>query len=162
MNLLHSAPGEDPVTMEAVFRATPERVFRAWTDPDEIGKWFGPSPDALIGAEIDLRIGGVWRFSFAQDDAESACLEGEYLTIQPNERLEFTWSHVVTHKDGRRDASPASKVSVTLTPEAEGVRLTLRHEAIQLTDARLKVHGGWVASFERMEALFAGEAGAAA
>jgi len=157
MNLLHSAPGEDPITMEASFNATAERVFRAWTDPDEIGEWFGPSPDSMLKAEIDLRVGGVWRFSFAQKDAESACLEGEYLVIEPNAQLEFTWRHVVTRKDGGREASPASKVSVSLTPEAGGVRLTLRHEAIEATDARLQVHGGWKASLEHMEALLEAE-----
>ena len=56
---LRSAPGSDPIVVEGTFAASPERVFRAWTRPEEVRKWFGQQPDSLESAEIDLRVGGA-------------------------------------------------------------------------------------------------------
>jgi uncharacterized protein YndB with AHSA1/START domain len=156
MKFLQSAPGDEPLLVEGLFKATPERVFRAWTEPDEVEKWFGHRPNMLLKAEIDLRVGGEWRFHLPTQDAHAKFFEGEYLTIDPARMLVFSWRHVVISEAGQRDMSPSSRVSVRFEPIGpDTTRLYLRHEAIQAQDARIGVGGGWEASFTHLEAIFA-------
>ncbi len=66
---VQTAPGADPIIVTGFLAASPAKVFRAWTDPKVVMKWFGPTPGALISAEIDLRQGGKWRFVMVDDGA---------------------------------------------------------------------------------------------
>jgi len=150
MMKLHSAPGEDPIEIEGLFDAPPERVFEAWIEPDQLMKWFGPAENLLAAAEIDLRVGGQWRFHLNTSGEASERFEGEYLAIEPGERLVFSWSHVAVAPDGTREATPTSKVSITFEPVGAKTRMHLRHEAIQSENARRNVSHGWSESLDRL------------
>lgn len=133
-----------PLEFEELYRASPERLFAAWTDADQLVQWFGMRVEAGATAHIDLKVGGTWRFAAAGDGPDEAWLEGTYREIDPARRLVFTWSHVVKSADGRIDRTPASLVTVTF--EAEGTRLRLRHEDIQTKSGREGVTIGWRSS----------------
>ncbi|MGF1620294.1 MAG: SRPBCC domain-containing protein [Rhodomicrobiaceae bacterium] len=150
MTLLHSAPGDDPVVIEEEFDAPVEKVYRAWTDPEEMVKWFGSAPDAANKAEMDLRVGGRWRYVFKRTDDRAEYVEGEYLTVDRNAALAFSWSHVVETADGEREVTPASRVTVNFEATGGKTRVHLRHEAIQRETARRNVGHGWSRSFERL------------
>ena len=124
------------------------RVFRAWTDPKEIIKWFGLEAGAMLSAEIDLRVGGRWCFVMNEDEEGRASLQGEYITIQADERLEFSWRHVREHADGRREETPVSKVIVLFREDGASTHVHLRHEGIIRQDGRQGVGMGWNATFE--------------
>lgn len=160
MTKVHSAPGKDPIELEGLFDAPPERVFRAWTEPDQLMKWFGPEENLLKAAEIDLRVGGQWRLFLNTSGEAAERFEGEYLAIEPGERLVFSWSHVAVAPDGTQEATPASKVSVTFEPVGAKTRMHLRHEAIQSENARRNVGNGWSGSLDRLERYLAGTEGA--
>ena len=149
MTLLHSAPGDDPVVIKGEFDAPVEKVDRAWTDPQEMAKWFGPAPEAANLAEIDLRVGGRWRYVFKRTGDRAEYVEGEYLTVERNASLAFSWSHVVETADGEREATPASRVTVNFEAAGGKTRVHLRHEAIQRETARRNV-GSWSRGFERL------------
>jgi len=155
MSFLRSAPGAEPVIVEGVFDAPVDRVFRAWVQPDEIRAWFGQPPDRVVTAEIDLRVGGRWRFWFDAPQGSSSRLEGEYLEIEPERRLVFTWRHVAEHPDGRREETPESRVSISFEPTGDGTRVSLRHEGILRAGGREGVGAGWNASFERLQTSLA-------
>lgn len=157
MNFLHSAPGDEPLIVEAVFRAPPERVFRAWTEPEEVKAWFGVRKNEVTKAEIDLRVGGIWRFHLRGDTPSTAFFEGRYFDIEPARKLVFSWMHVMLSEDGVREESVASRVTVTFEPIGAATRVHLRHEALS-AGARLNVSHGWEASFTHLDALFSGEA----
>ena len=147
MSFLQTAPGDEPILVEGVFDAPPDRVFNAWTEPSEVERWFGHPPGRLVAAEIDLRVGGSWRFLLSRSDVESDYFGGEYLHIVRGALLVFTWRHVTESSSGRREATPASQVTVTFEAEDGGrTRLHLRHEGIQSDDARRMVGGGWEAA----------------
>lgn len=153
MNIMSSEPGQDPISLEAQFPAPPERIFSAWTDPEQVKKWFGMAPNSLIAAEIDLQVGGNWQFVKSLDEEKAISFQGQYLEIETARRLVFSWCHVVEYRDGRREQTPDSKVEVTFTPKGKGTLVTLTHSGIAAADARKGVGGGWQAAFTHLMEL---------
>lgn len=151
MNFMTSQPGTDPIVVEGYFPASPDRVFNAWTNPDIIVKWFGVEPNSLHSATVDLRLGGAWQFIKTKDDTKTVGFEGEYKEINLNEKLLFSWSHVITHADGERDASPYSQVEVKFSAKGKGTYVHLTHSTVRSEDARRGIGGGWEASFGFLE-----------
>lgn len=147
MNFVQSEPGDEPIIVEGYFAASPQRVFEAWTNPKIVMKWFGLEPNSLHSATIDLRPGGAWRFLKSKDDSKSIGFEGLYQDIEPGKKLVFSWSHVVEHSDGTREASPFSQVEVIFTPSGSGTYLRVVHSAVRSQDARRGIGGGWEAAF---------------
>jgi uncharacterized protein YndB with AHSA1/START domain len=74
-------------------RATPARLFRAWTDPQELAHWWRMEGDgwAFAGAQLDLRVGGRYRLGVTGPDGKTHVALGEYQEFQPPARLAFTW-----------------------------------------------------------------------
>lgn len=142
-DFLKSEPGVDPILIEGLFRATPERVFRAFTEPEEVSCWFVPRSGGLVSAEIDLRVGGRWCFVIERSAEKQVHFEGEYLAIEAPGRLEFSWRHVQEFADGTREATDTSRVRVTFTRAGNATQVRLRHEAIRTEDARRGVGSGW-------------------
>lgn len=149
-----SPAGQDPIEVSATFAAKPPRLFKAWTDAKEIKQWFGLVPGSVIDARVDATEGGQWCFLLEDSAEKRVQLEGEYLTVEPNRELVFTWSHVVDFGDGRREATPHSKVSVLFTEVDQQTRIDLRHEAIQSESGRLGVGSGWRTCFEHLESHY--------
>jgi uncharacterized protein YndB with AHSA1/START domain len=79
-------------TLTWTLDASPDEIFRAWTDPDELG-WFyndaQPIPSEPI--EVDLRVGGVWRQRMVIDESTEYFTGGLYREIVPGEKLVFAW-----------------------------------------------------------------------
>ena len=71
------------LVFERVFDAPRERVWRAFTDPNEIPRWWGPHGTTTRVAEMDLRPGGKWRFISSALDREDVEFYGEYLEVDP-------------------------------------------------------------------------------
>ncbi len=150
MEFVRTEPGDDPIVVEGYFAAPPARVFEAWTDPNIVVKWFGRAPNSLHSATIDLRPGGAWKFLKSKDDDKSIGFEGQYLDIQPGEKLVFSWAHVIAHANGEREATPYSRVEVIFTPKGKGTYVRLVHSAISSEDSRRGIGGGWEAAFTFM------------
>jgi len=150
MEFLKSVPGDDPIVVEGYYAASPARVFEAWTDPDIVVKWFGQRPNSLHSASIDLRPGGAWRFLKSKDKDKSIGFEGQYLDILPDEKLVFSWAHVIAHANGEREATPYSRVEVNFTPKGMGTYVRLVHSAVRDQDARRGIGGGWKSAFASM------------
>ena len=156
MRFLQTELGADPVTVEAIFPATPARVFKAWTDPDQILRWFGPQPGSLQTVHTELRVGGRWRFTFPERDQSQSSLEGEYTQIEPDTLLQFTWRHVTERNDGTREETPYSTVTVTLSAFGQATQLRLQHEGIEKSDGRKGVGRGWETTMGHLMELLQG------
>jgi len=150
MDFVRTEPGDDPIIVEGYFAVTPETMFQAWTDPDIVMKWFGQIPNSLHSAHIDLRQGGYWQFLKSRNAEKSVGFEGEYLDIVPGTRLVFTWSQIVAHASGQRDATPSSRVEVTFKANGIGTDLRVVHSAVPTEDLRRGFAGGWAAAFATM------------
>jgi uncharacterized protein YndB with AHSA1/START domain len=133
------------------YAASADQIWRAWTDPQALMRWFGPSPETIATlAEIDLRVGGHYRIAFQSPDGEQNQVAGEYLEVQPQQRLVFNWAFHTTPER-------VSRVSITLTPVADGTELTFVHDRFVDSQARDNHERGWRAFFQQlhhyMEAL---------
>lgn len=87
-------------------RATPERLFRAWTDPAQLRHWWRMDGAGwtFAGAEVDLRVGGAYRLGMTDPDGRTHVAVGVYREVVPPVRLAFTWDW----------EDPASRVGDTL------------------------------------------------
>lgn len=149
-----TTPDDEMIVVEGYFAVTPAQMFEAWTNPEIIKKWFGRKANSLHSAEVDLRIGGAWRFLKSSDEKKSVGFEGEYLEIEPGRRLVFSWSKSVTFVDGVRDLSPASRVEVIFSPKGKGTDVVLHHSSIQTDEDRAGFSGGWNIAFSSLAQLF--------
>ena len=82
------------LTIKRRINAAPAKVYAAWTDPEKLAAWFGPSKvkEGSLKAETDPRIGGRYRISFTGMDGEYSQVGGIYRDIVPNELLVFSWA----------------------------------------------------------------------
>ncbi len=83
---------ETTLKVRRTFQAPRERVFRAWTDPVELGRWFAPSEDyhALVPL-LELRVGGKYCLEMHHKGGNIHRVSGTYREITPPEKLAFTW-----------------------------------------------------------------------
>ena len=79
------------VRLNRVLRSTPERVYRAFLDPDAMSKWLPPNGFTGKVHHMDARVGGTYRMSFANfTSGKSHSFGGEYLELIPNEKIRHT------------------------------------------------------------------------
>jgi uncharacterized protein YndB with AHSA1/START domain len=75
------------------FDAPPEKVFRAWIEPDLVAQWLGPKSTTMRIDKWDARTGGQYRYAAVRDDEEVAAFFGSFHEVRPHKRLvqTFTW-----------------------------------------------------------------------
>lgn len=154
MNLAKEA---DPHQSKPVLRITrhlaapPERVFRAWTEVEELARWFGPQGVSSRNVEVDLRPGGSYRLEFHGSEGFVASLSGSYREIKAPERLAFTWAW------GEGDlAGIETLVTIELRAADGGTELTLTHEGVPTDSALEKHRTGWTSCLDSLEQYLAG------
>ena len=140
-----SKPQSPSLTLRRKLKAPAEKVFAAWTKPEQIIRWFGPAEAAQdsIRADMDVRVGGRFRISFSGQDGEYHEVGGTYQEVVPSERLVFSWAW---HSTPER----ASLVTVTLKPEGGETMLTLLHERFFDEKARDGHQRGWTGTLEKL------------
>ncbi len=143
VEFVQSDPGDDPIIVDCTLEASPSDVFEAWTDPEIIMQWFGPRPNTLVSATIDLRLGGQWCFVKSKNEEGTTGFEGEYLVIEPGKRLAFTWAQFAKSVDGQKDLTPSSKVEIEMSSVEQGTHLRLIHSSLPDTAAAKDFSGGW-------------------
>jgi len=89
-NLKVVTQGDREIVMTRVFDAPRDLVFAALTTPDLLKRWFGPHGWNLTECEVDLRVGGTWRFFSHGPNGRSMGMHGVYREIVPTERLVYT------------------------------------------------------------------------
>jgi uncharacterized protein YndB with AHSA1/START domain len=129
------------------FKAAPEKVWRAWTDPQTLKQWMAPSDAfAVLLAEADVRVGGRYRIVMKSPEGEEHDLSGSYREVVPNRKLVYTWAWKSTPER-------ESLVTVELRAAGGGTELTLRHDQFFDAAARDRHQHGWDACIVRLERL---------
>ena len=118
----HTDPDLDLV-LDRTIEADPQRVWEAWTDPEQVKRWFAPAPWRVAECEIDLRPGGTFRTKMAGPNGEEFDGPGCYLEVIEARRLVFTDALTA----GYRPAPEAFfTVILTIEPSEEGSRYVVR------------------------------------
>jgi uncharacterized protein YndB with AHSA1/START domain len=138
------------LTFKRRLNARPEKVYAAWTNPQELMQWFGP-PAVVAGtvqADIDLRVGGGYRIGFDMIDGEHNEVGGVYREVVPDARLVFTWAW-------RSTPERESLVTVAITADGGGTLLTLHHQQFADEAARDVHEAGWTGTLDKLEKYLA-------
>ena len=131
--------------------ASPERLFRAWTTPDEVKQWFArPEGWDVPNVEMDLRVGGRYRIEVSGQNASTVAI-GIYHAIVPDEKLTFSF--------GWEEApmpvfdTGETIVTVEFRASGDGTDIVLTHERLR-GEAMFEFHEwGWKLCLERLGAL---------
>ena len=123
----------------------PARVFRAMTDPAEVVRWWGPQGFTTPHAQIDLRVGGSYRFAMQPPEGDVFHLFGEFLRIDPPNSLSYSFQWDPPDPDDRQTV-----VALSLNAVGNATEVTLAQGEFA-TQARLVLHrDGWTDSFEKL------------
>ena len=83
-------PTDTQILITREFAAPKHLVYKAWTTPELIKRWWHAKRGKVTVAEVDLRVGGAWRYAMVTDDGFEVAFHGEYREIVPNERIVST------------------------------------------------------------------------
>ncbi|HET9241971.1 MAG TPA: SRPBCC family protein [Gaiella sp.] len=83
-------PTDEQILITREFDAPRHLVFKAWTTPELVKRWWNAKRGEVTIAEIDLRVGGRWRYLMVTEDGTEVGFHGEYREIVPNERIVST------------------------------------------------------------------------
>ncbi len=83
-------PTDEQILITREFDAPRHLVYEAWTTPELVRRWWSGQRGEVTIAEIDLRVGGMWRYVMVANGGFEVAFHGEYLEIVPNERIVTT------------------------------------------------------------------------
>ena len=83
-------PTDEQILITREFDAPRHLVYKAWTTPELVKRWWNAKRGEVTIAEIDLRVGGKWRYVMVTEDGPEVGFHGEYREIVPNERIVST------------------------------------------------------------------------
>ena len=157
-------PPEEGVSLTITrrFQASPEAVFRAWTDPVQLARWMGPRQ---VQARVDLleaRVGGAYRISFTKEDGSRLAVGGIFRELAPPRRLVMSWvweagDAGATSCSGDEPCPPGHETLITVALKEVGTKteMTLTHERLPSASVRDGHAMGWNGGFDKLAELLA-------
>ena len=139
---------KNTVRLHRVLRAAPERIYRAFLDPDAMAKWLPPNGFTGKVHQLEAKVGGAYKMSFTNfTTGTSHSFGGTYLELTPNERLRYT--------DKFDDPNlPGEMVTtVTLKKVSVGTELNVVQEGVPEVIPAEACYLGWQESLEQLKKL---------
>jgi uncharacterized protein YndB with AHSA1/START domain len=140
--------GDREIVIERYFDAAPELVYKATTTPELVSRWWPGQRGKMKSAEIDLRVGGDWRYVMEASGFGEVGFHGTYSEIVPNERVVTTEVF-----EGMPDAAAIN--TITYEAEGDGTKMTVvvEHEKPEHRDAHIDsgMEGGMQESYDLLE-----------
>jgi uncharacterized protein YndB with AHSA1/START domain len=147
---------EHDLVLTRLIDAPRAKLFRAWTDVDQLKQWFAPLPWTTPHAELDVRPGGASLVVMRSPEGQDMPNPGVYLEVVENERLVFTDAYTEAWKPS---AKPFMTVILTFEDEDGKTRYTarVRHWTAEDKEAHEKMgfHVGWGICTDQLTALVA-------
>ena len=131
------------------FKASPERVYQAWTQPEALTQWW--CPPGWLAEEISMepRLGAAWRIVMRETaSSRKVTASGVFLDVVPATRLVYTWRW-----DGAFAGMPETVVTVCFDRTSTGTDVVLTQEAMPTTELWSRHRGGWIEACNRMELI---------
>ncbi len=130
--------------LERTFAAPRERVFRAWTDPAELSRWFAPTDEHTTKViALDVRVGGRYRVEMHSPSGNVHIVVGTFREVRPPEKLVFTWAW-----EGKDMGE--TLVTLEFRDRAGSTDLILTHELFPTQELRDEHSRGWNACLDRL------------
>ncbi len=146
-----TTPTEREIVLIRVFDAPRRLVFDAFTKPELLKRWFGPRGWSMVVCEVDLKVGGAWRFVLRGPDGTEMGMRGVYREIAPPERGVHTESF---------DDFPGESVVTTVLVEDRGrttMTATILYPSQEIRDAVIKsgMEHGAAETYDKLAELLA-------
>jgi uncharacterized protein YndB with AHSA1/START domain len=125
-------PTDEQILITREFDAPKGLVWRAWTEPELIGRWWGGNRGETTVVEIDLRVGGAWRCVMVTDEGLEAAFRGEYREIVPNERIVATEVY-----EGMPEAEALNTVTFAEADGRTTLTMLVQHASKEARDAHI-------------------------
>jgi uncharacterized protein YndB with AHSA1/START domain len=146
------ASNTNTVRLHRVLRATPERVYRAFLDPDAMVKWLPPNGFTGKVHEMEAKVGGGYKMSFTNfTTGSSHSFGGSYLELVSNERIRYT------NKFDDPNMSGEMQTTITLKPVFCGTELNVTQEGIPAAIPAEACYLGWQESLTLLAKLVEAE-----
>ena len=144
-----TTPTDREIVLTRVFDAPAHLVYKAFTDPELLKRWFGPHGYSLTVCEVDLRVGGEWRYVLKGADGTTMGMGGVYQEIVPGQRTVHTESF---------DDYPGDSVITTVLTEHDGkttLTATARYDSKEVRDAVVEsgMEHGAAETYDRLAEL---------
>ncbi len=139
---------EAVLVVRRTIRASPERLFAAWTRPEHLTRWWGPGPVTCPEAEVDLRVGGRYRLANRMPDGRVDWITGTFEAVDPPHRLVYSWGL------GEGTTSP-ERVTVRFEARGDQTEVIIRHERIATPESRKMHLQGWEGCLDGLAAYLA-------
>jgi uncharacterized protein YndB with AHSA1/START domain len=135
--------------VERTFRATPEEVFDAWTNPEVLVRWWAARPTwSSPKCEVDLRVGGRYTLRMRDDESgEERAVGGEYREVNRPHRLVYTWAW-----EGESGMHPGNVTVVTVDFVAgdDGTTVRLHHTGFASAESCFNHRAGWEGTLDNL------------
>ena len=128
-------PSDTQIMITRQFAAPRALVFKAWTTPDLVRRWWSANRGEMTVAEIDLRVGGSWRYAMIAHNEFEVAFHGEYREIVPDERIVSTEVY-----EGAPDAEAVT--TATFAEEAGHTTVTILVEYPRRSDRDRHLQSG--------------------
>jgi uncharacterized protein YndB with AHSA1/START domain len=126
-------PTDEQILITREFAAPKHLVYKAWTTPDLVKRWWNAKRGEVTIAEIDLRVGGTWRYVMVTDDGFEVAFHGEYREIVPNERIVSTEVY-----EGMPDAEALNTLTLTEVDGRTTLTILVEHQTKEHRDAHIE------------------------
>jgi uncharacterized protein YndB with AHSA1/START domain len=158
-SVAEAAP-KNELTITRIFDAPRERVWKAWTDPEAVKRWWGPKDYTAPDCRIDLREGGKYLFCMRSPEGQDFWSTGVYREIVDQERIVCSDSFAdekgnvvpATHYSMSVDFPMEMQITVTFEVEEGKTKIALRHAGIPTGPIFELAEAGWNESFDKLAA----------
>lgn len=143
-----AAASELELTITRMLDAPRALVFKVWTQPEHVVRWWGPKGFTLPSYKADFRPGGAYRYLMRSPEGTDHRLVGMFREIVAPERLVFTFAW----EDEEGKLGPETLVTVTLEEQGAKTKLTLHQAVFESVTARDSHNQGWSETLDRLAA----------
>ncbi len=129
-------PADDQILITREFAAPKHLVYKAWTTPELVKRWWTARRGEMTTCEIDLRVGGMWRYAMVAHGGFEVAFHGEYRELVPNERLVSTEVY-----EGIPDAEENAALNTLTLAEVDGrttLTVLVQHATKEGRDAHIE------------------------
>jgi uncharacterized protein YndB with AHSA1/START domain len=126
-------PSDTQILITREFAAPKHLVYKAWTTPELIKRWWSANRGEVTVAEVDLRVGGRWRYVMIADGGFEVGFHGEFHEIVPNERIVSTEVY-----EGMPEAGAVNTLTLTEVNGRTTLRILTQHERKEHRDAHIE------------------------
>jgi uncharacterized protein YndB with AHSA1/START domain len=143
-------PTDTQILITREFAAPKHLVYRAWTTPDLIKRWWSGDRGEVTSVEVDLRVGGAWRYVMTANAGFEVAFHGEYREIVPNERIIATEVF-----EGMPDAYAITTVTFTEEDGRTTLTMLVQHTSQEDRDMHINsgMEGGMQEAMDHLEEL---------